>query len=107
MKSTTDSPTETPISERVIEKVAAATNSDPIDLEPLFSRIDPDALDSLFSNGAGGLVRDQGELTFPMSGCSVTVSADGTVDVEPQGEHHGAFGAGAVGARTSPAESPD
>lgn len=102
----TDSPT-TPISERVIEQVAAATNQDPIDLEPLFSRVDPDALDALFSNGAGATVRAEGQLTFPMGGCEVTVTADGSVDVEPQGEHQTAFEAASVEPRTSPAESPD
>lgn len=106
MKPTTDSPN-TPISERVIEQVAATTNSDPIDLEPLFSRVDPDALDSLFSNGAGPTVRTQGQLTFPMAGCDVTVAADGTIDVEPQGDHHGAFGPTEAETRTPPAGSTD
>lgn len=104
---TTDSPTETPISERVIEQVAERTNSDPIELEPLFSRVDPDALDSLFSNGAGSIARTEGQLSFPMAGCEVTVSADGTVDVVPQGEHHDAFATGTVEPQPHAAESPD
>lgn len=106
MKATTESPT-SPVSERVIEKVAAVTGSDPIELEPLYTRVDPDALDALFANGTGATVRAEGELTFPMAGCVVAVSADGSVDVEPQGEQHSATGVSSVEPRASPAETPD
>lgn len=104
---TKDSPTDVPISQRVIEQVAEETNTDPIDLEPLFTRIDPDALDALFSNGAGATVRAEGEVTFPMGGCEVTVDASGAINVEPQGEHQGVLATGRADARTSPAETPD
>lgn len=90
MNSTADTTNGTPISHLVIEKVAAATNTDPMDLEPLFGRIDPDALDALFDDGAGTITRMEGQVTFPMSGCEVTVTASGTVDVTTQADHHGA-----------------
>lgn len=107
MSTTTDSPTETPISERVVDEVAAATDSDPIDLEPLYTRVDPDALDALFSNGAGTTVRHQGEITFPMAGCDVTVGADGTVEVDPQTSAQNAFETAGIETPTSAVESPD
>lgn len=104
---TTDSPTNVPLSQRVIEQVARETDTDPIDLEPLFTRIDPDALDALFSDGAGTTVRAEGEVTFPMAGCDVTVDASGAIDVEPHGEHQGVLATGRAEAPTSPAETPD
>lgn len=40
-------------SERVVETVAEATATDPLELEPLYDVIDPDALDRLFRPGRG------------------------------------------------------
>lgn len=76
---------ETPVSQRVVENVADARNTSPLDLPPLFDCVDPDALDRLFSDGPGSTVRDQGRLTFPMAGCEVTVWADGTVEADVLG----------------------
>lgn len=106
MNTTTDSPAETPISERVVEEVAAATDTDPIELEPLYAHVDPDALDALFSNGAGRTVRHQGEIAFPMAGCDVTVGADGTVEVDPSRSGN-AFETAGTETPTSAVESPD
>lgn len=106
MRTNADPAHETPVSQRVVEKVAEATNTAPTDLEPLFGRIDPDALDRLFSDGSDSTVRAQGKVTFPLSGCEVTVRADGSVAVERQGVHH-TFGADHIENSTAPAESPD
>jgi hypothetical protein len=104
---TTDSPTETTISDRVIDRLAERTNTDPIELEPLFGRVDPDALDSLFSDGAGSIVRTEGQLSFPMAGCEVTVTADGGVDVVPQGDNAEPLSTGPADPATRAIESTD
>jgi len=72
-----------PVSERVVEAVADATNTDPLDLEPLYTRIDPDALDAMFGGGSE-TGRTEGRVSFPMAGCQVVVTADGTIDVSEQ-----------------------
>lgn len=67
-------------SERVIDAVADATDSEPTDVGPLYHVIDPDALDRLFSpTGRGG--RTEGHVTFTFGGCDVTVSGSGSVEV--------------------------
>lgn len=72
------------VSERVIAAVAAATDTDPLELEPLYTRIDPDCLDSIFDGESSGRDRNLGQITFPMAGRQVVVNADGTVDVSAQ-----------------------
>lgn len=81
---------ETPVSQRVVEQVAEAKNTSPLDVTPLFDCVDPDALDRLFRDGPGSTVRDQGRITFPMAGCEVTVWADGTVEAAVLGGADGA-----------------
>ncbi|WP_247731426.1 HalOD1 output domain-containing protein [Halovivax limisalsi] len=71
-----------PVSERVIEEVAAATDADPLEMTPLYDVLDPDALDALFSTGTG---QTNGELRFTMAGCEVVVHGDGEVVVTPTG----------------------
>lgn len=74
------------ISERVIEEVAAVTGTDPLEMEPLYSRVDPDCLESLFDDESVPETRGQGHIAFPMDGCQVVVRADETIDVTPFGE---------------------
>ena len=69
-------------SERVVERVAAAENVDPAELEPpLFDVVDPDALDVLFNTMETGAGLDMGAVRFAYHGYDVSVSADGTVSV--------------------------
>lgn len=70
-----------PVSLRVVEKVAEATDTDPMNLEPLYERIDPDSLDGLFSDPNPMDNRRVGHVSFTMAGCEVVVWADDTVDV--------------------------
>ena len=60
-------------SEAIIEAIAEETDSDPLELPPLYNAIDPDALDRLFANREGGTV------TFCCCGHKITVKQDGTV----------------------------
>ena len=79
--SPSDESTHETITERVVANVAAATGTDPVDLEPLYYSVDPDCLEGLFGrdNDSRGMVH--GHLAFTMEGCRVVVWADGTVDV--------------------------
>lgn len=92
------------ISERVIEKVAAVTGTDPLEMEPLYSRVDPDCLESLFDDRTVPESRNQGHVAFPLDGCQVVVEADGTVEVTPFGERADATTATAS---SRAVESPD
>lgn len=77
----TDAPGRTQsTSERVVRAVADHRGVDPGDLdEPLYSAIDPDALDALFARAPDeSSVR---RLRFRYLGHDVTVEADGTVTV--------------------------
>lgn len=66
----------------VVEAVAEAEDADPLDLTPLYSAVETDALDSLFAS----LVGDDGpaidEVTFSYHGYDVTVTGDGFVHLD-------------------------
>lgn len=70
------------MSETVVDAVADAKGVDPLDLEPLYDAIDPDALDSLFAEAPGASASPT-ELRFEMDGCEVVVRGGGTVVVTP------------------------
>lgn len=63
------------VSERVVRSVADNTNTDPLELPPLFDTVDPDALDALVRS------LSDGELTFTYAGCAVTVDSTGAVEL--------------------------
>ncbi|QLD91194.1 hypothetical protein HWV07_07185 [Natronomonas salina] len=69
------------VSETVVTAVADAKGVDPLDLDPLYDSIDPDALDSLFGHaGAGSSIA---KLSFEMADCEVLVRGSGEVVVTP------------------------
>jgi hypothetical protein len=59
------------ISRQVIDAVADAKGVDPLDLPPLYDRVDPDALDSFFP--ADGASAPVASLRFEVAGCEVLV----------------------------------
>ncbi|WP_436936537.1 HalOD1 output domain-containing protein [Halovenus marina] len=67
---------EGPISERVIQKVAAATNTSTLELPPLYDDVDPDALDSLINEMSGG------EVIFMYNGHKVSVQSNGDIHLD-------------------------
>lgn len=69
------------VSSSVVAAVAAVSNADPLDLEPLANHVDPEALDALFADMLDGTERAAGTVTFPYSGYEITVSNDGLVTV--------------------------
>lgn len=72
-----------PPSQRVITEIAAATDTDPLDLGPLYDVLDPDALDQLFRRRPSGESRPAGQIIFTMAGCEVRVSSSGDVEAIP------------------------
>ncbi|ELZ10749.1 hypothetical protein C479_08058 [Halovivax asiaticus JCM 14624] len=66
---------------RVVRAVATADDTDPATLDPpLYSAVDPTALDQLFENSSSG--SRQGTIQFSYRGHEVTVGADGRVELE-------------------------
>ncbi|MCU4974475.1 hypothetical protein OB955_17275 [Halobacteria archaeon AArc-m2/3/4] len=78
--------TDESVSEAVLDAVASITDSDPIELDPLYYTIDPDALDTLFESRPYNteLPRDV-QVTFSYVGLQVTVTAAGQIIVEDEG----------------------
>lgn len=68
----------------VVEAVADVTDTDAIDLPPLYEVVDPDAVDALFDHARrDGRLREQ-RLSFAYAGFDVTLSADGSIELSPR-----------------------
>lgn len=76
----------TEISASVIHAVAAVVDREPTTLEPLYDAVDPDALDQLFRSRRTGTGGSRLVVSFPFNGCHVTVEADGTISIGPEGD---------------------
>ncbi|HMB49785.1 HalOD1 output domain-containing protein [Natronoarchaeum rubrum] len=72
-------------SDAVIQAVAEAKGVDPLELDPLYDRIDLDAVDRLFASADV----PAGRLSFEVAGCRVRVRADGQVSATPLGTADG------------------
>lgn len=67
------------VSHTVVSAVAELTETEPIELEPLFTAVDSDALNALFET-SGGMGRGSlDSVAFTYCGCDVVVRGDGTV----------------------------
>lgn len=66
--------------ERVVRVVADVADVDPLDLPPLYSTIDTDALDAVIETVPTGSVQ------FRYAGQYVTVYGDGSVEVTEDGD---------------------
>lgn len=66
----------------VVTAVAAATGRDPMELEPLSSRVDPDALGTLFDT-EGAEAGQRGHVQFEYENCWVGLEAGGRISVVP------------------------
>lgn len=69
------------ISEAVVSSVAVATGRDPIEMPPLYSVIDLDALDSLLASGFTGDFNREISVKFRYADCQVFVEDRKTVRV--------------------------
>lgn len=65
----------------VVTAVASLKDVEPTELAPLSNAVDTDALNSLFAT-TGASERQSGYVQFDYEGCSVRVSADGTVTAD-------------------------
>ncbi|WP_431357804.1 HalOD1 output domain-containing protein [Haloarcula marina] len=70
-------------SEAIVAAVAEAKDEDMTTLSPLFTRIDPDTLDRIFSATSNQTKPCNGSITFDYEGCRITVNSSGTVIVDP------------------------
>ena len=75
-----------PASEAIFTAVATATGTDPLELPPLYSVIDTDALDALFNPPAYSVSKQHLTATFEYADCRVSAKAHGTVVVKPDYE---------------------
>ena len=82
LESVTNVCTSDEISETVVTTVAEAKGVDPLDLEPLYAVVDPDALNRMFAS-ARRAESSSLELEFSVAGCQVVVHGDGEVAVTP------------------------
>lgn len=69
-------------SERVVQYVANTTDTNALQLPPLYDAIEPDALDALIEGMADG------KILFPYAGHEVTVKSDGTISLDEQSISH-------------------
>lgn len=71
------------VSDAVVKAVAAAERVCPVQLEPLYDHVDPEALDELFGPTRTGSRRSLGRTSFAYAGYHVTVHSDGEIAVRP------------------------
>lgn len=69
-----DRVTMAPSSHVVVDVVADALDRSPLDLEPLYHRVDPSALDDLVDRSLGTDTRENTSVRFDFAGCHVTVT---------------------------------
>lgn len=78
--------TDEPVSAAVVRALAAATDTDPTDVDlRLYDAVDPDALDALYPSGR----RADLEVTFTLGEFEVTVEDTRRVTVRPAGDSAG------------------
>lgn len=107
-----DVPASESLSEGVIAAVSAASNASPIPeahadaadgertLDPLYTAIDPEALDSVFRTTGDDADRTRGRVAFQYHGYEVTVHSDERISVSlPAGQPTGGVASSDVGAR--------
>lgn len=73
------------ITRQIVERVAAAEGVSPTDLEsPLYSVVDPDALETLCRQHPGGTAGSDFEVRFTYAGYRVRVTGRDDVEVSPR-----------------------
>lgn len=68
------------LSEAVVDAVATAAGVDPLQLDPLYESVDPDALDTIFMPEASGRPREgDASVAFSVCGYEVIVKSYGRI----------------------------
>ncbi len=81
---TIDPPGHEPVSTTVVHALADAKDVDPLELDPLYEALDPDALDALFAPTDGSGSARHGKVQFVTNGYEVEVTSTGRVHLTPQ-----------------------
>ena len=67
----------------VVQSVAALTGETPIELDPLYETIDPDALKQVLDkSGSDSSKQESVSVTFDFAACEITIYCDGTMRIE-------------------------
>jgi hypothetical protein len=74
------------VSQTVVMAVAEAKGVDPVELEPLYTSVDPDALNNVFRPTVGDSTSSM-RFCFSVADCDVVVQGDGDVLVTPAAEN--------------------
>lgn len=68
----------------VVQSVAALTGKTPVELDPLYATIDPDALQQVLDNSRSDSSKQESvSVTFNFASCEITLYCDGTMRIEP------------------------
>lgn len=65
------------LSEQIVNEVADKEDVEPDELEPLYTAVEPDALNQLFQSQ-----EQSGMVVFPYMGYEVFVTSDGEIEIE-------------------------
>ena len=68
-------------SESVVTAIASLTDASPMELEPLYDAIEPDALDAMFDHAQETDTPGEQRLTFAYAGFEVSVTGDGSIEL--------------------------
>lgn len=66
------------VSDQVVQTVAERSNTDALELPPLFDTLDSDSLDKLIRG------MDEGEVSFAYAGYNITVDSQTRIEVDEQ-----------------------
>lgn len=67
----------------IVERAAEVSGTDPLEMPPMSSAVDLEALDRLFDRDPTSYPELRGSLAFRYAGCEVEIHADGHVEVTP------------------------
>lgn len=65
-----------PVSEQVVQTVVNRSNTDVLDLPPLFDTLDPDSLNTLVRE------MDEGKISFDYAGYNISVNSHRVIEVD-------------------------
>lgn len=73
----------------VVRSVAAITGKNPVELDPLYATVDPDALEQVLDESRSDSSKQESvSVIFDFASCEITISCDGTVRIEPPDHVH-------------------